>query len=143
VEDKTIPPTAFIDLSVRNAVNKELSKKGWTEVSTNPDLLISYDVLVKRTLEQKSDPLYTQPLTRLFFNPFTGHWITIYFPTEFIGYTTYTVPVKEARVTITMADTKTEKVIWQGWTVEDLTAGVSEKKIEKAVKKIFQKFKVS
>ena len=143
-QDNSARPTAYIDLSVRNEVNKELAKRGWTESSSNPDLLISYDVLVKRSFEQRSDPLYTQPLTRLFYNPFTRHWVTIYYPSEFIGYTTYTVPVKKATVTITMADVKTDKVIWQGWTTEDLNGSrITEKEIQKAVKNIFRKFKVS
>jgi hypothetical protein len=140
-QDNSARPTAYIDLTVRNEVNKYLSKKGWTEVSTDPDVLISYDVLVKRSLEQRSDPLYTMPLTRLFYNPFTGHWVTIYYPSEFIGYTTYTVPVREARVTITMADSRTDKVIWQGWTTEVLNnSRITEKEIKKAVKRIFRKF---
>jgi len=30
---------AYADISVRNAVNAELSKQGWREVNNNPDVL--------------------------------------------------------------------------------------------------------
>src|SRR5262245_33315634 len=38
-QDNSARPTAYIDLSVRNRVNQELAKRGWKEVTENPDVL--------------------------------------------------------------------------------------------------------
>src|ERR1043165_3854874 len=67
---------AYADQSVKKAVSDELSKQGWREVTDNPDVLVSYDVLVERTVEQQSNPVYTQPFTRVYYNPFRRRWGT-------------------------------------------------------------------
>src|SRR6266498_1789671 len=59
--DGSQSPMAYADIGVRNAVNNELSKQGWREVRDNPDVLLSYDVLVERSTQQQSDPVYSQP----------------------------------------------------------------------------------
>ena len=58
--DNTVRPSSYGDISVRNAANAELKTAGRTEASSDPDLLISYDVLVQNTTARKSDPVYTQ-----------------------------------------------------------------------------------
>lgn len=139
-QDNSARPTAYIDMSMRDKVNKELEKKGWKEVSENPDVLISYDVLVERSVEQRSDPVYTQPFTRLFYSPFSRRWVTIYYPSNFVGYETYQVPVKEGTITITMVDAKTDKVVWQGWKTEQLNySTITDKEIAKSVSNILRK----
>jgi len=140
-QDNAARPTAYVDLSMRQAVNQQLAKKGWKEVNQHPDVLLSYEVLVERSTEERSNPVYTRPLTRVFYNPFRGRWITIYYPSEFIGYQTYQVPVKEGIITITMVDANTDKVVWQGWTTRKLNyAKLTEKEIKKSVADIFKKF---
>jgi len=58
-----------------------------------------------------------------------------------MGYDTYLVPVKEGTIIITMIDSKTEKVVWEGWTTERLNhAKITDKEIEKSVNNIFRKF---
>ena len=42
---------------IRNAVNKELEKAGWRESKREPDVLLSYDVLVERSVRQESEPV--------------------------------------------------------------------------------------
>jgi hypothetical protein len=141
--DNTDRATAYADISVRNAVNAELRQKGWTEVSTNPDALIGYDVLVERTTEQKSDPVYTQSFTRSYYNPYTRRWNTIYYPSQFLGYQSYEVPVKEGTVTISILDARTDKAIWQGWTTENLNySRLTEDEVNRSVRQIFRKFPV-
>jgi hypothetical protein len=142
--DNSVKPTAYVDLSVRNAVNKELLKQGWKEVSDNPDVLLSYDILVERTTEEKSDPVYSRPFTRMYYNPYTRRWSTIYYPSQFVGYQTYETPVKEGTVTITMTDARSDKVVWQGWTTERLNKSrITEDEISKSVRNIFNKFDVA
>ena len=129
---------AFADLSVHNSVNAELNKWGWRETSDNPDVLVSYDVLVERNVETQSDPVYTQPYSRSYYNRFTGRWSSIYYPSQFLGYQQYQVPVREATVTITMMDAETDKKIWQGWTTERLSGGLSDLDVKKSVRNIFK-----
>ena len=89
--DNSTRATAYADLSVKNAVNAELHKLGWREVSDNPDAFVSYDILVERSKEQRSEPVYSQPFTRMYYNPFARRWSTIYYPSQFIGYQNYEV----------------------------------------------------
>lgn len=130
--------TAFADLSVHNSVNAELNNWGWKEVSDDPDVLISYDVLVERNLETQNDPVYSQPYSRLYYNRFTRRWSSIYYPSQFLGYQQYQVPVKEATVTITMMDADSDKKIWQGWTTERLSGTLSDLDVKKSVRNIFK-----
>ena len=136
--DASSRATAFADVSVHNSVNAELSNWGWREVSDNPDVLISYDVLVERNVETQSDPVYSQPYSRFYYNPYTRRWSTIYYPSQFLGYQQYQVPVREATVTITMMDADTDKRIWQGWTTERLSGGLSDLDVKKSVRNIFK-----
>jgi hypothetical protein len=136
--------TAFADLSLKNAVNSELQKVGWKEVTSDPDVLLSYDLLVERKVVEQNNPVYTHPYSRVYYNPFTRRWGTIYYPSQFLGYETTQVPVKEGTVTITMIDPKTEKVVWQGWTTEQLRKGkLTDNEIASGVKSIFRKFDVA
>lgn len=131
--------TAFADISVHNAVAAELENWGWRETTSNPDVLISYDVLVERGTESRSDPVYSQPFTRSYYNPYTRRWSTIYYPSQFIGYQEYETPVKDATVTITMFDANSDRKVWQGWTTERLTSsGFNDLDVNKSVRNIFK-----
>jgi len=135
---------AYADASVRDAVNSELSKEGWRGVKDNPDVLLSYDILVERSTQQQSDPLYSQPFTRMYYNPYRGRWGTIYYPSQFLGYQNYEVPVKEGTITITMTDANTDKIVWQAWTTEQLNyAQLTRGEINKSVRNIFNKLDVA
>ncbi|HYE55384.1 MAG TPA: DUF4136 domain-containing protein [Chitinophagaceae bacterium] len=141
-DDKGTSPTEFAKLSVQNAVNQRLQNAGWTLASSNPDVLLAYDILVERTEEQRNDPIYTRPFTRVYYNPFFNRWGTIYFPSRFIGYDTYTTPVREATLTISMMDAKTDKKIWQGWTRQRVDSRLlSPEEIQSGVASIFKKFR--
>lgn len=130
---------AYADISIHNAVNAELNSRGWKEVNDNPDILMSYDVLVERSVETKSDPVYSQPFTRSYYNPYTKRWSTIYYPSQFQGYQVYDTPVKEGTITITMVDAKTDKSIFQGWTTERLAnSGITDTEIKRSVRSIFK-----
>ena len=136
--DASSRATAFADISVHNSVNAELNKWGWQEVTDNPDVFVSYDVLVERNVETQSDPVYSQPYSRLYYNPYTRRWSSIYYPSQFLGYQQYQVPVKEATITINMMDAETDKKIWQGWTTERLNGGLNDLDVKKSVRNIFK-----
>jgi hypothetical protein len=139
--DNSSKATAFADLSVRNEANAILKQKGWREVTSDPDVLIGYDILVERSTEQRSDPVYTNSFTRSYYNPYTRRWSTIYYPSQFLGYDTYEVPVKEGTITISMIDARTDKAIWQGWTTESMNySRFTDDELHRSVRNIFRKF---
>jgi hypothetical protein len=143
-EDRGNKRNDLLDMNVHNSVNQELQKSGWRQVNTNPDVLLSYDMLVERGNKQQRDPVYSQPNTRAFFNPYTRRWGTIYYPSQFLGYDNRTVTVKEGTLTITMVDARTEKTIWQGWNTDEVNnRNITKKEIQGSVKSIFRKFDVA
>jgi hypothetical protein len=137
--DESKRATAYADISMHNAVNAELSKWGWRETTDNPDVYISYDVLVERGTETQQQSVYSQPFTRYYYNPYRRRWSTIYYPSQFMGYNTYETPVRDATITITMMDAETDKRIWQGWTTERLNGGgIRDIDVQSSVRSIFK-----
>ena len=138
--DASARATAFADLSVHNAVNAELQRWGWRESNEKPDVFVSYDILVEKNVETQSDPVYTQPYSRLYYNRFKNRWSAISYPSQFLGYQQYQVPVKEVTITITMTNSDSDKKIWQGWTTERLgSSALSDLNLKKSIRNIFKK----
>jgi hypothetical protein len=137
--DESKRASSYADIPVHNAVNEQLEKWGWKEVDQDPDVLISYDVFVERTVEKQRDPVYTQPMVRYYYNAYRRTWSPIYYPSQFIGYDEYETPVREGTITITMMDARSDKKIWQGWTTERLSgSGFSNLDVRKSVRSIFK-----
>ena len=131
----------FADISVRNAANRALASYGWKEVEQDPDVLISYDVLVERSTVRNSDPVYSQGYYRNYFNPYTRRWQTLYYPSRFLGYDTYETQVKEGTVSLSMVDARTDKLVWQGWTTEQVSSSrFTADELTNAINHIFKKF---
>jgi Domain of unknown function (DUF4136) len=130
---------------IRQAVNAELSKTaGWKEVKHKPDVLLSYDVLVERGSRESNSPVYSRPFTRLVYNPYTRRYMTIYYPSQFMGYERDERSIREGTVTITMIDARTEKTVWQGWTTEEVNSkNLTSREIQFAVRSIFKKFDIA
>lgn len=130
---------------MRDAVNKELEKtSGWREVKNRPDVLLSYDVLVERSVKQDNNPVYSNPTTRVFYNPRTRRYVSVYYPSQFLGYDRDQREVKEGTVTISMIDAKTDKTVWQGWTTDEVrNRNLTSKEIQTSVKSIFRKFDIA
>ncbi len=130
---------------IRNAVNKELEKNsGWKEVKNKPDVLLSYDVLVERSTKEENNPVYSNPYSRIVYNPYTRRYTTIYYPSRFQGYERDERLIKEGTVTISMIDTRTDKTVWQGWTTDEVNSkNLTTKEIQNSVKSIFKKFDVA
>lgn len=134
-------PADFAKLSVQNEVNEQMQKKGWRLVNNNPDVLLSYDVLVERSVERQNDPVYSQPFVRYYYNPYFRRWGTIYYPSRFVGYDSYNVPVREATLTLSMMDANSDKKVWQGWTTQQVNSRLmSKSEIRSGVRSIFKKF---
>lgn len=135
--------TEFMKKYVHDAANAQLLKEGWREDRNKPDVLISYDLLVEKTTREQSNPVYSRPYQRIYYNPFYRRYGTIYYPSTFMGYDYDTETVREGTLTITMVDAKTDKTIWQGWTTDDVNSrNVTKKEIQSSVNSIFRKFDV-
>lgn len=129
---------------IREAVDAEMVKTGWKEVKHKPDVLLDYDVSIERGIKRSSDPMYSQPYNRYYFNPYTRRWNSIYFPSEFMGYDNSQRQVREGTITISMIDAKSDKTIWQGWTTGEVySKNLTGKEIQNSVKSIFRKFDVA
>lgn len=139
--DESARASQYADISVRNYVNSELQELGWQEVAENPDALVSYDILVERDVVRQSDAVYSEPFSRFYYNPYTKRWGRIYYPSQFIGYDNYEVPVREGTITISLIDAQNDRRIWQGWSTEDLNNNrFTSTEIGKVVRNIFLKF---
>ena len=139
--DESARASQYADISVRNYVNSELQELGWKEVAENPDALVSYDILVERDVVRQSDAVYSEPFSRFYYNPYTKRWGRIYYPSQFIGYDNYEVPVREGTITISLIDAQNDRRIWQGWSTEDLNNNrFTSTEIGKVVRNIFLKF---
>ena len=134
----------IIQQNFRAAVDRQLQKNGWRIVTLNPDVLVSTDLVIEKNQQQQRNPIYSQPYTRTFFNRYSGRLSTYYYPSQFVGYDSYSTTVKEGTVTVTLIDPATDKAVWQGWATNELnTANISDKEINKNVNSIFQKFDVA
>lgn len=133
--------TQISEQNIRDAVDKQLQKNGWRLSATDPDVLVSADLVVEKNQREQHDAVYSRPYARTYFNRFSRRFNTFYFPSQFMGYDTYSTTVKEGTVTVTLIDAKTDKAVWQGWATNELTRNhFSEKDIDKNVKSIFKKF---
>jgi transcriptional regulator with AAA-type ATPase domain len=130
--------------NIMNAVNTELQKQGWTESKGRPDVLLTYDVLVERSVREQNNPVYSQSYTRYYYNPYTRRYMPVYYPSQFLGYDREQQDVREGTMTVRMIDAKTDKTIWQGWTTQDVNnRNLSAKEVQSAVRSIFRKFDVA
>jgi Domain of unknown function (DUF4136) len=133
----------FMDNHVHDAVAGKLQKEGWKEDRRNPDILLSYDLLVEKTSREINNPVYSQPYSRIFYNPFSRRYGRIFYPSTFLGYDNDVVTQREGTLTLTMLDARTDKTVWQGWTTDEVSSRhVTKKEIQSSVNSIFRKFDV-
>jgi hypothetical protein len=142
---KSNSPNSLAEQKIKQAVNQELEKTaGWKETKKDPDVLLSYDVLVERSVKNQADPVYSRPFTRTFYNPYSRRYINVWYPSQFMGYDNYDVPVREGTVTISMIDAGTDKTVWQGWSTAEVDSRkMTTKEIQSSVKAIFRKFDIA
>ena len=143
-ENKERLRNGIAEQNLKTIVNSELQKNGFREVKNNPDMLLSYDLLVEKSVKEQTDPVYSRPYSRLYYNPYTRRYGTLYYPSQFLGYDNYSTPVKEGTVSVSMIDARTDKTIWQGWTTDELNSNnFSSKEVQRNVRSIFKKFDVA
>ena len=130
--------------NLEKAVSAELAKASWREDKRRPDVILKHDILVEKTIKESSNPVYSRGFTRRYYNPYTRRFNYIYYPSQFMGYDNDQYETREGTLTITMIDAKTDKVIWQGWTTDEVDSkNLTSKEIQNSVKNIFRKFDVA
>ena len=141
VNDTTaLKPTGIQDRNLHTAVSEALAKASWKEDNEKPELLIKHDLLIEKTTRESRNPVYSTPFSRPYFNPYLRRWSYIYYPSQFMGYDVRQYPSRESTLTLSLIDAKTDKVIWQGWTTNEVaSANPSSKELEKSVKTILGK----
>lgn len=141
--DSSVKVSDLTERIIRDAVNNEMAKTGWKE-SKKPDVLLTYDILVERGIKEQSNPVYSQPYTRYYYNPYSRRYVAVYYPSQFMGYDNDQQQVKEGTITIRLIDAKTDKTIWQGWTTDEVNSrNLTSKEIQNGVKSIFRKFDIA
>ncbi|MFT3680807.1 MAG: DUF4136 domain-containing protein [Ferruginibacter sp.] len=136
------PGDKLMESKVKDAITNELENKlHWTESKRKPDVLLSYDVLVEKSVRKESQPVYSNPFTRTYFNPYRRRFYNVYYPSQLMGYDNYNVPGRDGTITVTVTDARSEKAVLQGWATEELDGKkMSSDEIDKVVKAIFKKF---
>ncbi|NCI47862.1 DUF4136 domain-containing protein [Sediminibacterium soli] len=130
----------LVDRKIRDKIDERLQSGGWVLDNRRPDVLLVYDVDVQRENRNVSNPVYSMPSTRWFFNPYARRYVPVYYPSQFLGYDNATETVRESTLTLTMMDADTDKTIWQGWTTTEMNGRVlSDKEIAGNVKAILKK----
>lgn len=131
----------LVDAHVRSAVAKELKKNGWVETKAKPEVLLDYNIMVENSVKELDNPVYTRPFTRYYYNPYTRRISGLYYPSQMMGYERSEIPYKEGTITIHMIDNSSNKLIWQGWTTDEVNSrNLTGKEITSSVKSILKKF---
>jgi hypothetical protein len=136
----TTRPNDLTDRKIRNIIDKNLQANGWRETQGNPDVLLVYDVDIARENRNISDPVYSQPMTRWFYNPYLRRYTPVYYPSQFLGYDSRTESYREGTLTLTVMNADNEKTIWQGSTSSEVNGRrMSDKEIDENAKAIIKK----
>src|ERR1700739_1486380 len=126
------PANSLWDARIKNAVDAQLTAKGWTQVASGGDVAV---VAIKTSQTQRS--------LQTFYDGFGGGWGWGRFGGGGFGEATTTEQdYKEGTLVIDLYDAKTKQLIWRG-SAEDMVsnkAEKNEKNLEKGVAKMFKKF---
>jgi Domain of unknown function (DUF4136) len=126
------PANSLWDARIKNAVDAQLTAKGWTQVASGGDVAV---VAIKTSQTQRS--------LQTFYDGFGGGWGWRRFGGGGFGEATTTEQdYKEGTLVIDLYDAKTKQLIWRG-SAEDMVsnkAEKNEKNLEKGVAKMFKKF---
>src|SRR3982075_3563204 len=124
------PANSLWDARIKNAVDAQLTAKGWTQVASGGDVAI---VAIKTTKTERT--------LQTFYNGFGGGWGWRGFG-GFGDSTTTVQDYKEGTLLIDMYDAKTKQLIRRGSAEDTLSdkAAKNEKNLDKGVAKMFKKF---
>jgi len=133
--------------NLRAAVDKEMRRRGFTIDTENPDVLLKIRTEFHNRVDVARNPLYSS---------YNYYWYpaspsTLWDPYYYQGY--YNPPYISAydlrpelystgTVAIDMIDRNQRRVVWRGWTNEEVMTQADTKRMYKDISKIFYKFPV-
>jgi hypothetical protein len=130
------------DTKIKRTIDKYLQEHGWKINNANPDVFLVFDVVVDQTQQNVNVPVYSQPMTRWYYNPAARRWVPIFYPSNLVGFNTATRQVREGTLTLSMMNPVTDKAIWQGWTTSEIYGKkISDEKIDRDVRAIIKELK--
>jgi hypothetical protein len=128
------------DRNIKNSINNKLQEMGLREVKSNPDVLVTYDVLLQKEQRVDQNAMYSQPFTNWVYSPFNRRWVPIFYPAQFMGYQQVNRTVNEGTLTISLIDAATDKTIWQGWASDEVNGRkITDKDVQPVVNAIIKK----
>ena len=136
--DTTRTYNTFLDKRMRTAVEANLARKGMRLVTSNPDLMVAYDMKV--VTKQQVRPDYT-------FAPGFGYGYGYWYGYRYnYGYSRFGRPMmideyQDGTVIIDFVDARDNELIWRGWGQMTVgSANASEAEINKIVGEILEKY---
>jgi len=130
------------DTKIKRTIDKYLQEHGWKINNANPDVFLVFDVVVDQTQQNVNVPVYSQPMTRWYYNPAARRWVPDFYPSNLVGFNTATRQVREGTLTLSMMNPVTDKAIWQGWTTSEIYGKkISDEKIDRDVRAIIKELK--
>lgn len=138
------PYKDFQETYLTDLVSKHLEKNGFVKAKSNPDVLIDYDIMIENAVRENTEPMYSRPFVRYFYNPYTGRINSLYYPSRYMGNNSYDVPYKSGTITINIVDNDSKKLVWQGWAETEVTKRrIANEDMNRIVKSIFRKLDVA
>lgn len=132
VEKKRHERTDLLEQKVKQSVTRELEMRGYKQ-SSNPDVLLSFDMSVERGTRMESGGMYGM-------SPWGWGWGPRYFGWG-PGWGSYPVSVKEGTIGITMFDAKSNKPLLQAWATDEINyRNFTSKEVNRIVQSIFKKW---
>ncbi len=138
------PYKDFQETRLMKLVEGNLEKNGFVRTRSNPDVLIDYDIMIENELREQSEPVYSRPFIRYYYNPYTRRINRLFYPSRYMGQNSYDVPYRSGTITINMVDNHSKKLIWQGWAETEVTRRqIDPDDLNRIVKSIFRKLDVA
>ncbi len=134
----------IIETNIKNYSSIEIKSRGLVVSVDSPDVIFDYQIMIEQKTQTVKTPYHNYPYN---YNS-AGNVINRpnspsnnYLSQGVSGYTTQEIPYKEGRLTITMTDRKTNRMIWRGWSESTVTNPRKyESELHDDVRKIFTKF---
>lgn len=130
--------------NIMNYVNIEFAKRNISLDTTNPDIIVDYDIMAEKKTRQEDVPLYRKTYNYWGYNPYrpyaaynTNNW------NYNVGYKTITIPYKEGTLIIDVIEAKTNQLIWKSWAICELTDPQSfENELPTDIKQMFKNYPI-
>lgn len=133
--------------NLKAEADKEMARRGFTLNTENPDVLLRLHTNFQERHDIVRSPLYSSYNYYWYPASPTGLWNPYYYGGYYnapyvTAYDLRQVDYTEGTVTIDMIDRKQGRMVWRGWSDEEISSEKDVKQMYKDVDKIFKKFPV-